>query len=475
MEKNKTKVIIAGAGPAGLAAAYTLSRQYGQPCMILEKNSVPGGLSKTVYWNGFRADIGGHRFFTKNDGVMKLWKDVLGEEFTPHKRISRIYYENIFFQYPLKPTEIPIKLGIIKSAKIAFSYFVRRLFPIKPENNFEDWVKNRFGEVLYEIFFKTYTEKIWGIHPSKISAEWSAQRIKALSLPKVIADTLGLSRKNKQTSLISEFHYPRYGPGQMYDKMAELIMDSGSEILYNSKLEEIHISKSTPLKVESVLVKDKTGKIKEIATDYLISSIPIDELIKSMSPEPDKKVVQAAQNLKYRSILTINLIYNARIPCKDNWIYLNSDNVKAGRVQFYHNWSEDMVPSPDMSCIGLEYFCDENDNLWNSSDEELYNLALKDSCNLEFLRGYDPSDFFIAKYPKAYPCYINDYKENLEIIKEFLSGIPNLISIGRYGQFRYNNMDHSIETGILAARSIQGEKINTWAVNEDAIYLEDSG
>lgn len=467
-KSDESRIVIIGAGPAGLAAAYSLSVKYGKKCLVLEKSPHIGGLCETVEHHGYRMDIGPHRFFTKNSRVADLWEEALGDEFKLCARQTRIYYNNIFFNYPLKPMEIPFKLGLWKTFLVGMSYIKRHLLPIRPEDNFKSWVKNRFGDRLYDIFFHDYTKKVWGIDPEKINADWAAQRIKSLSLGKVILDMLKIFGKSKQTSLISQFHYPRLGAGQMYTAIAEKIQGAGSEIICNTKLTEIKIKDN---KVSEVIV-DMDGKKEAINAEFVISSMPLDELALSIDSSSDA-VKHAAQDLSYRSLVTVDLMFDKPVPVTDHWIYLNSPDVKAGRMNLFQNWSKDMMPKENHACISLEYFCNESDPEWTASDEVLFALANEDISKIDFMKGLTPCDQTVVRYGKAYPCYFGNYMADLKTIKDHLDSIENIIPVGRYGQFRYNNMDHSIETGFLAAQRVMGEDVNPWAVNEEAEYHEE--
>jgi protoporphyrinogen oxidase len=307
-----------------------------------------------------------------------------------------------------------------------------------------------------------------GIDPEKINADWAAQRIKSLSLGKVILDMLKLSGKSQQTSLISQFHYPRMGAGEMYTAMADKIRESGSEISCNSKVLEI---KTKENRVTEIVV-EKDGKKETIIADFVISSMPLEELVLSLD-STDKELSSAAEDLTYRSLVTVDLMFDKPVPVTDHWIYLNSPDVKAGRMNLFQNWSKDMMPSENHACISLEYFCNESDPEWSATDEELFKIANEDIAKIDFMRGLIPVDQTVVRYGKAYPCYFGNYMQDLDIIKEGLGKFKNLLPVGRYGQFRYNNMDHSIETGLLAARVIMGEKLNVWAVNEEAEYHEE--
>lgn len=469
-KSNESQIVIIGAGPAGLAAAYKLAVENGKQCVILEKSSSIGGLCETVKYHGYRMDIGPHRFFTKNQNVSELWQKVLGDDFKLCERQTRIYYNNIFFNYPLKPTEIPFKLGLLQSFYVGMSYIKRHLFPIRPEDNFNSWVRNRFGDRLYDIFFHDYTKKVWGIEPEDINADWAAQRIRSLSLAKVVFDMLKLLGKGNQTSLISQFYYPRLGAGQMYEAMAEKIEQAGVEIIFNAKVTDINIENGKAGEV--IYVKD--GKNEKVAAQNVISSMPLDELALAINNSTEK-VQKAAEDLTYRSLVTVDLMFDDKIPVNDHWIYLNSPDVKAGRMNLFQNWSKDMMPAENHSCISLEYFCFESDPEWKADDKTLFELARQDLNKIDFMKGLEPCDQTVVRYSKAYPCYFGHYMEDLKTIRNHIDSIGNVIPVGRYGQFRYNNMDHSIETGLLAARKVMGENVNPWAVNEEAEYHEEGG
>jgi protoporphyrinogen oxidase len=412
-------------------------------------------------------DIGPHRFFTKNEEVSELWRSVLGDEFKICERITRIYYENIFFNYPLTASEIPFKLGLPRTAMVGLSYLKRHLVPLKPEDDFESWVRNRFGDALYDIFFKEYTTKVWGVDPKKIDAEWAAQRIRSLSLGKVIADMLKISNK-KQTSLINSFEYPELGAGQMYEAMAAKIAESGSEFIHDAEVVKISIDSDG----ETVVSARIAGELCEFRANHVVSSMPLDELALSID-SIDSETSTAAENLSYRSLVSVNLMYDAKPSVSDHWIYLNSGDVKAGRMDLYHNFSATMAPSANSAVIALEYFCDPDDNIWTAPNEQMVDTAVADMTKIDFMNNLKPIDEKVVRYPKAYPCYFGDYKRNLKKVREFLNANSSIIPVGRYGQFRYNNMDHSIATGLLAARKIMGENADPWSVNEDAEYHEE--
>lgn len=463
------KTVIIGCGPAGLAAGYELAKR-GESVVCIEQDDTVGGISRTLEHNGYRFDIGGHRFFTKLSRVNDLWHEVLKDDFLRRPRLSRIYYNNKFFNYPLKPTNALMGLGIFNSFTILASYFVSKVRPYPNEDTFEQWVSNRFGKKLYNTFFKTYTEKVWGIPCSDIQAEWAAQRIKGLSLSSAIKNALFGSRGKKIKTLIDEFDYPRLGPGQMYEAMAERIAEMGGTVLMKTRVVKLNWAGSG---IASVVVRDAQGSETVIEATHFLSSTPVTDLVRYISEDVPAEVIAAAESLKYRSLLTVNLMLDQRETFPDTWIYIHSPDVKVGRIQCFKNWSPDMVPSDDVSSIGLEYFCTEGDQLWAAEDEELVQLAKDEIAKLKLADPTAVSDAFVYRCPKTYPVYSMDYQGHLEKIRDYLRGVGNLQCIGRNGMFKYNNMDHSIMSGLLAADNIMGANNNLWDINTDEEYNEE--
>jgi protoporphyrinogen oxidase len=474
MKDNKQKkVVIIGGGPAGLTAAYQLCKE-GVESVVLEKDNVVGGISRTVNYKGYLFDIGGHRFFTKVKAVDEMWREVLGEEkFLRRSRLSRIYYNKKFFYYPLKATNALLGLGILNSFLMLGSYMKAQMFPIKNEVSFEDWISNRFGKRLFNTFFKTYTEKVWGIPCNEISADWAAQRIKGLSLISTIKNAL-LTTQTKDKgeiikTLIDAFDYPEKGPGQMWEMVADSIQKRGSELKMQSNVEGIIWQKGKVTALEL----DVDGK-KEIVegTDF-ISSMPVQELVRKMKPEPPAEVKEAADKLGYRDFLTVSLIVNKADLFQDNWIYIHDSAVKVGRIQNFKNWSPQMVPDPNKTCLGLEYFCFEGDGLWTTTDEELIKLATKELGMLGLVDPNDVEDGAVVRMPKAYPIYDSVYVEAVNTIREFLSGLSNMYLVGRNGMHKYNNQDHSMLTAMLSVKNILGANYDVWGVNVDNEYHEE--
>jgi protoporphyrinogen oxidase len=466
------KVIIIGAGPAGLTAAYKLCKK-GVKSIVLEKDCVVGGISRTVNYKGYLFDIGGHRFFTKVKAVDNMWREVLGNvRFLRRSRLSRIYYNKKFFNYPLKATNALFGLGIVNSFLMLGSYVKAQMFPIKSEKSFEDWICNRFGSRLYTTFFKTYTEKVWGIPCNEISADWAAQRIKGLSLISTIKNAILSTATDKGEiikTLIDSFDYPEKGPGQMWEMVAANIQTRGSELKMESGVEKIlwETGKVTALEAGS-------GNRREMicGTDF-ISSMPMQELIRKMDPAPPVKIRRAADQLSYRDFLTVSLIVNKADLFQDNWVYIHDSSVKVGRIQNFKNWSPQMVPDQNKTCLGLEYFCFEGDGLWTMEDEELVKLATNELGILGLVDPKDVEDGAVVRMPKAYPVYDSHYLDAIKTMREFLDGLSNLHLVGRNGMHKYNNQDHSMLTAMLAVKNILGANYDVWDVNVDCEYHEE--
>lgn len=462
------KVLVIGAGPSGLAATYDLAKR-GISVICFEADKIVGGISRTVEYKGFRFDIGGHRFFTKIPSVNSLWYEILGNEFLTRPRLSRIFYRGKFFYYPLRPTNALLGLGIWRSIRIIISYLTAKIFPQNKIVTFEQWVINHFGAELYSIFFKTYTEKVWGIPCTEIQAQWAAQRIKGLSLWTVMVKALFKSTKVVK-SLINEFQYPRLGPGQMYETMAAKAQNLGATISLKHRVQTIEHENRC---IKALKVIDTAGTEEKINGTDFISTMPITELILHLNPQPPEEVCNAARGLRYRSLLTINLLINRREIYPDTWIYVHDPDVKMGRIQFFANWSPFMIPEGNYSSLGLEYFCWEGDELWSATDKELLELGKTEIKRLGIVNQEEIIDGFVIRMPKCYPVYDEKYEANLLKIQNYLSQFTNLQLCGRYGLFKYNNMDHSILTALYAVENILGAQHNIWSVNADDEYHED--
>lgn len=471
---REQKVVIIGGGPAGLTAAYQLSK-VGAKSVVLEKDLMLGGISRTVEYKGYHFDIGGHRFFTKVSVVDKMWREVLPEgDFLHRQRLSRIYYNRKFFFYPLKPVNALFGLGILNSLLIVISYAWAQLFPQKPEDNFESWVSNRFGKRLYKTFFKTYTEKVWGMPANTIAADWAAQRIKGLSLLVAVKNALIKQQSTEKgavvKTLIDAFDYPKRGPGMMWEIVGELVKKDGSQVHLGAAVDRIRWAGN---RVEG-MDASMQGRSEYLTGTHYISSMPIRELIQKMNPPAPKEVLEAAERLKYRDFLTVALIVNKKELFPDNWIYIHDSHVKVGRIQNFKNWSPYMVPDQNKTCLGLEYFCFEGDGLWSMSDKDLIELGKRELELIGIAKAQDVEDGSIVRMPKAYPVYDADYQEALICIRKFLDGFENLQVVGRNGMHRYNNQDHSMLTAMLAVDNILGARHDLWQVNVEQEYHEET-
>jgi len=464
------RAVIIGAGPAGLTAAWELGR-LGRPAIVLEKSTAVGGLSRTVCRNGYHFDIGGHRFFTKVPEVRALWREWLGEDLLERPRMSRIYYRGRFFDYPLRPFDALTKLGPVEAVRIVLSYLRARLVPQREQRNLEQWVVHRFGRRLYEIFFRSYTEKVWGLPCTEIDAEWAAQRIKNLDLLSALRSALMGGRSGGQviTTLIERFSYPRLGPGMMWEVCRDKVQELGIETLPGAEVRRICHQGD---RVRSVIVARAGGEEELRGADF-ISSMPIRDLVAALDPPPPEKVLEAAARLRYRDFLTVVLIVDRESVFPDNWIYVHAPEVQVGRVQNFKNWSPEMVPDQALTSLGLEYFVQEGDELWCSSDTELRDLGAREMEELGLIRADEVIGHEVVRAQKAYPVYDSAYAEALEIIRAHLGGLRNLQLIGRNGQHRYNNQDHSMVTGLLAARNLTGAGHDLWSVNVEQIYHEE--
>lgn len=514
-------IIIIGGGPAGLTAAYELLKDKNGEfnVQILEESDVLGGISKTVFHNGNRMDIGGHRFFSKDGEIMKWWESLMPLQGAPayddkvlgrdkpysksgpdpekedtvmlvRDRVSRIYYNRRFFDYPISMKAETFKnMGLFKTLQAGVSYLYSSVFK-RPETNLENFYINRFGKVLYSMFFEGYTEKLWGRHPREISADWGAQRVKGLSVMAIIKDVFlkifgTKNTENAETSLIEQFRYPKYGPGQLWELVGEKITELGGEILYNCRVTEICADGD---KITSVRAETPDGT-KDFTGDIFISSMPVKDLVSGMNGKsaPSDEIRKIAEGLPYRDFVTVGILTNRLellnktdmktlsdiVP--DCWIYVQDKSVKLGRIQIFNNWSPYMVEKPEGTVwVGLEYFCSEGDDFWNMSDEECIKFAERELVKMGIIREGSVLDAHREKVKKAYPAYFDTY-EHFDKVITFLNGFQNLYCVGRNGQHRYNNMDHSMLTAIKTAEAIKSNnslKDEIWNVNTEKTYHE---
>jgi protoporphyrinogen oxidase len=454
-----------GAGPAGLTAGYLLAKE-GRDVVVLESESQVGGLAKTVERDGYRFDLGGHRFFTKSAEVRALWHEVMKEEFLLRPRLSRIYWNGRFLHYPLRGPDVIRKLGLVEMTRVTASYLAAAAKPTGKEETYEEWVSNRFGHRLFELFFRSYTEKVWGVPTSEIRAEWAAQRIKGLSFVSAVRAAFFGNRGNKVKSLINEFHYPRFGPGQMWETMAAEVRALGGDVRLETPVERLAIVDG---RVEAL---DAGGRMHE--PGYVISSLPLRTVVGLARPTPPGDVVRAARGLRYRDFLTVALVLDGEDLFPDNWIYIHDPNVKVGRIQNYRSWSPWMVPDPSKACVGLEYFCFEGDELWTMSDDDLVELAARELELLGLASRNKVERGYAVRVPKAYPMYDVDYEKRVAEIRRWLDGIENLQQVGRNGLHRYNNSDHSMLCAIRAVENVlHGMNHDIWAVNAESAYHEE--
>ena len=471
------RVVVVGAGPAGLTAAYELAGEGLRP-VVFEKADIVGGISRTETYGGYRFDIGGHRFFTKVGEVEALWHEILGDDFVQTPRLSRIYYRGRFYPYPLQLWPTFRNLGPWESARILLSYLWTKVRPPHPHaENLEEWVTNRFGPRLYRTFFKTYTEKVWGIPCTEIRADWAAQRIKELSLKRAVLHAI--TGKGKETSLIGSFQYPRLGPGMMWERCAEHVGRRGGAVeLETEVVRVVHEPAGLGRRVTSVVVRGPGGE-RTVATDEAINSMPIPHLVRRLDPAPPDEVLAAADALSYRDFLIVALVVDRADLFPDNWLYIHSPEVRVGRIQNFKNWSPEMVPDPSKTCLGLEYFCTRGDETWDMNDADLIALATRELAEIGLAGGAAVVDGTVIRQPMAYPVYDSDYKMHLATIREYLAGFENLQTTGRAGMHRYNNQDHSMLTALLAARNVLGQHAGDgsahelWDVNVERSYHED--
>ena len=460
-------VVVVGAGPAGLTAALRL-RQADVQTTVVEASDAVGGISRTVERDGWRFDLGGHRFFTKVPEVEAFWHEVLpDEDFLMRPRLSRILYRGKLFDYPLKPFNALFGLGVLEAIRCVLSYALVRVRPPKDQSNFEGWVAARFGWRLYRIFFKTYTEKVWGVPATDIQADWAAQRIKNLSLLNAITSAFGLGKgKGQITTLIEQFQYPRLGPGMMWERCRDLVVAEGGEVRMQAPVARVEHAAG---RAHTVVLADGS----RLPASAVVSSMPMPELVRAMDPPAPAEVLQAADELSFRDFLTVALVVPVSAGFPDNWIYIHEPGVRVGRVQNFGSWSPQLVKD-GFTCLGLEYFVSEGDDLWESSDEDLVELAKREIATLKLAQTEQVEAGYVVRVPKAYPVYDEGYAERVDVLRAWLAeAVPNVHPVGRNGMHRYNNQDHSMLTAMLAVENIvSGAQHDVWTVNVEEDYHE---
>ena len=464
------RVGVVGAGPAGLTAAYELAR-HGREVEVFEATDAVGGISQTVERDGWRFDIGGHRFFTKVPEVEALWHELLDDEdFLRRPRMSRIYYRGKLFDYPLKPVNALRNLGLLEAVRCLASYLWVRLRPPADQSTFEGWVAARFGWRLYRMFFKTYTEKVWGVDATAIQADWAAQRIKNLSLLSAVRNALWPGRGEQITSLIEEFSYPKLGPGMMWERARDRVTEMGVPVHMRAPVVRVEHGGG---RVHAVVSRHGDGE-RRTSVDHLITSMPLGQLVAALSPAPPAAVRHAAGELRHRDFLTVALIVPEDFAFPDNWIYVHDPGVRVGRIQNFGSWSPYLVKDGS-TCLGLEYFVNEGDELWRATDDALVELAIRELAQLALVPGHEVRTGYVVRMPKAYPVYDEHYRANVAVIRGWLeANLPDVHPVGRNGMHRYNNTDHSMMTALLAARNVLGATPahDVWSVNVEDDYHE---
>ncbi len=481
MTKEHTSVLCIGAGPAGLTAGYLVAQE-GRSVRMLEQDSrYVGGISRTVEYRGFGFDIGGHRFFSKSPDIEQLWRELLGEDFLLRPRKSRIFYRGQLFDYPLRAADALGKLGLFEAARCVGSYLAAccRRYD-QPPAHFEEWVTRHFGRRLFEIFFKTYTEKVWGMKCTEISADWAAQRIRGLSLLTAIWHALwpqsdAVARERTIKTLVHEFHYPRRGPGMLWQTTADKIRAMGGDVCLGQTVVALQWNQGSGQ--WTVTGRSALGETTEWYADHVVSSMPMPSLIGVLEDTVPEPVREAAAALRHRDFLVVALIVRERQRFDDNWIYIHEPHVQVGRIQNFKSWSPEMVPDPALTCYGMEYFCFEGDGLWNASDEQLVTLARSELVTLGLAEQADILDGVVVRQAKAYPVYDEGYEARVAVLRNWLEArYPTLHLVGRNGMHKYNNQDHAMKTAMLTVKNILAGKClyDVWAVNQDAEYHEES-
>ena len=463
-EDGCDETLVLGGGPAGLTAAYILARA-GREVTVVERDQGLGGIARTEVRDGYRFDLGGHRFFTKAVEVRRLWREILGEEFLTRPRMSRIYYDGQFLRYPLDARDVMRRLGPLELSRALGSYLVAAVRPRGEEATFEQWVTNRFGRRLFDMFFRSYTEKVWGVPCSELRAEWAAQRIRGLSFTRAARAALFPSAGREVKSLIEEFEYPRLGPGQMWEAMSDRILERGGRVMTDAPVTRLGLSDGRVTEV------DAGGET--FAPTEVISSLALADLVELADPAPPREVVQAGRGLRYRDFLVVALVlHGGDDPFPDNWIYIHDPDVEVARIQNFRTWSPDMVPDASTSCVGMEYFCFRADERWSMADSDLVELAAGELEAIGLAARERVSHGYVVRVPRAYPIYDAHYAARVATLRAWLDQISNLQQVGRNGLHRYNNSDHSMLTAMRAVENMDGADHDLWSINADSWYHE---
>lgn len=467
------EIVIIGAGPAGLTAAYLLAKKNKKVVVLEADPKFVGGISRTVEKDGFAFDIGGHRFFSKSQKVNDFWVEILPNDFIERERSSKIYFRKKFFKYPLSAKDALWKLGPLETLLCVLSYFKARLLFKRNPRSYEEWVVNEFGRRLFDHFFKSYTEKVWGMKCSEISADWAAQRIKGLSLWEALRDSLFGSQGRSIKTLTNHFYYPRRGPGMMWQECAKRVQEMGGKIIMGAKCEGLHWNPSAQKWTAKYSLQD--GGVATVSADQIISSAPIAEMIPSIEPKISTANLSVARGLKYRDFVTVVLILRGAAPFDDQWIYIHEPSVRVGRIQNFRSWSPDLVPQADLNSFGLEYFCNKDDSFWSKPDHELIEIARSEFTSIGLNEGLAFVNAYVVRQPKAYPVYDDNYEARVNSVRtEVNEKFPTFHFVGRNGMHKYNNQDHAMMTAMLTVENILSKKnhFDIWQVNQDAEYHE---
>jgi protoporphyrinogen oxidase len=470
MDTLTTECCILGGGPAGLATALELVKNGKRDIVVVDRNKIAGGLSRTEQRESYRFDVGPHRFFSKNKEINKLWHDTLGKDFIPVNRMTRIFYKNKFFNYPIKAGDVITKLNPVELSHAIFSFMYSRVKLNKQDKTFEDWISNKFGKKLFDTFFKTYTEKVWGIPCNQIGAEWAAQRIKGLDFIEVLKNSFHFGTKNKIKTLVDQFDYPIKGAGQMYEAWAETIAKKGGKILSDTKVNKIITENYA---INTVECTNNAGEKALIKADHYFSSIPLTHFF-YLQENVDKNLLKAADALYYREHITVDLLIDQENVFPDQWIYIHSPDVRMARTANYNNFSKVMVNNEKKTALSIEYFVFQSDDLWQMSDTDIVDLALDELAHMKLVNKERMLKGWVVRETESYPTYYLGFKDHYELLKSEIDKYSNFFAIGRGGMYKYNNQDHSILSGLLAARNYLSKKIkyNLWDINEDAEYHE---